>query len=200
MKKQWLRTSFRLKKESEERIKSLCDRSGYKQKEILDEVIRRGFEMKIFSDEVEKSETSIFPEVYKPWIDLQKTSRKTYEITKQNSKFLEDIVSVHDYLNRDQVLNLLIYIVSDGLIFPLKKERKKLLKIKPKLKRLIGLKNLIERDLTDVLGDNSDALTLLNWKELNSSLQAFERAFDKWSGVTIVTKKKDNSAKTGRIL
>ena len=193
MKKKWLRTTFRLKPESELRLKNVCERSGYKQKEILDEVMRRGLEMNIFSEEVEKSETSIFPDVYKPWIDLNETHRKTYEVTNINIEGIDKIVRVHNYLNRDQVLNMFVFIVSETLCFPLKSERKKMQKIRPKIKRLSGLKKMIEKDIADVLGKNADALTIIQWEAFSKSLENFEKAFDRWSSDTLFYKNEKNN-------
>lgn len=193
MKKKWLRTTFRLKPESELRLKNLCERSGYKQKEILDEVMKRGLDMNIFSEEVEKSETSIFPDVYKPWIDLNKTHRKTYEVTNINIEGIDKIVRIHDYLNRDQVLNMFIFIVSESLCFPLKSERKKMQKIRPKIKRLTGLKKMIEKEIIGVLGKDADALTIIQWESFSKSVENFEKAFDRWSSDTLFYKNEKNN-------
>ncbi len=190
MKKKWMRTSFRLKPESEAKLKNLCERSGYKQKEILDEVVRKGLEMNNFSEEIEKSETSIFPEVYKPWVDLTNAQRKTFEVTSQNIEGIDKIIRVHNYLNRDQVMNMFIFIISEALSFPLKVERKKLQKIRPKIKRLIGLKKMIEKDINNVLGKDANGLTIIQWKSFSDSIEHFEKAFHIWSSDTMFYKNK----------
>lgn len=199
MNKKWLRTSFRLKPESELRLKSLCERSGYKQKEILDEVMRRGLEMNIFPEPIGKPDISVLPDVYKPWIELNETHRKTYEVTNINIEGIDKFVRVHDYLNRDQILNVLVFIVSESLSFPLKNERKKMQKIRPKIKRLAGLKKMIEKDIIDVLGKDTDALFLVKWDQLSRSLEEFEKAFDRWSSDTLFYKNK-NVKTQGRFL
>ena len=208
MNKKWLRTSFRLKPESEIRLKNLCERSGYKQKEILDEVVRGALAMNIFSDEIEKSEKSekseeseksIFPEVYKPWVDLTNAQRKTYEVTSQNIEEIDKIIQVHNYLNRDQVMNMFVFLTSEALCFPLKVERRKLQKIRPKIKRLIGLKKMIEKDILNVLGKDADALTIIRWKSFSDSVEHFEKTFDRWSSDTLFYKNK-NQKTQGRSL
>lgn len=185
MKKVWVRTSFRLKADSVKRLKNLCERSGYKQKEILDEILNRGLDSNIFSKELaERKDTSKpieVPEVYKSWVDLSNTQRTTYEVNQSNLEGLDKIVEVHHYLNRDQVLNIIIFRMSEALSFPLKAERKKLLKLTPKIKRLIGLKKMIEKDILKTLGEDTTALSVIQWKQFSESVEHFERAFAVWS-------------------
>jgi len=177
MKKKWTRTSFRIRKADHERLKAMSDRAGYKIKDFLDELINRQFNSGIW-DKNDEKEVS---EVYKDCLELAQSSRVTFEISTTALEQLSGIQENHKDLNRDQILSIMIFASDNMFAFPLRLERARLRKMRPLVKRIVGLKKRLESDLNKSFHSDHAMYVLLGWDQFIESVNRLDRASEKWS-------------------
>lgn len=177
MKKGWTRTSFRIRKADHERLKAMSDRAGYKIKDFLDELINRQYKSGIW----EKNDENEVSEVYRECLELAQSSRVTFEVSTAALTKLNEIQENHKDLNRDQILSIMIFASDNMFAFPLRLERARLRKMRPLVKRIVGLKKRLESDLKRSFHGDHAMYVLIGWDNFVKSVAHLDGASEKWS-------------------
>ncbi len=178
MKNEWQTTSFRVQSAAHDKLKKLSERSGCKLKELLDEIIKRSARS--------PQQWRVVPGAkldhhYSQAADLSKASRITFEVTTESLRLLTKIVIEHPDLSRDQVLSIMISVAEESFRFPMRAERKKIAKLRPQVKRIIGLSKIIDRQLKAYFPKDHLVYELTNWNDFQKALINLEGGFEKWS-------------------
>jgi len=176
MKNKWSRTTFRIRKVDHQKLREMSDRAGYKIKEFLDEIIKRQAVSGIW----EKGEGEI-PEVYKDCLRLTGSSRVTFEISDEAMSVINQIAEDHKDLNRDQILSIMIFTSGYIFGFPLRLERKRLKKLKPLVKRIVGLSRTLDRELQKGFAVGHSIYGIIDWNGFLESTKRLDGATEAWS-------------------
>jgi len=179
----WQRTTFRVTKKTRDRLSNLSRRSGLKQKEILDEIIKRSSRNGIW----DCNPSEKIAQIYLECIDLKESERITFEISEKALTELNKISSLHSDLTRDQVLNLMVFSENFHLGFPLKKQRMALSKINPEIRNLnkIAKKIQIKVNKIFVADSEDDARGCIRWDSFINELNIMTASIEKWSATRI---------------
>ena len=177
MKAGWTRTSFRVKPEAHQKLRELSERSGCKLKEFLDETIKRSARSGLWRVEPDGK----LADSYLECVELQDADRVTFEVSAEAMGLIGKIVEDHPDLNRDQVLSVILFTANHIYGFPLRAERKKLAKLRPQIKRLLGLSKMIDRELRKQFPDGHLVFALTGWEDFKKELTRLEGGFEKWS-------------------
>lgn len=177
MKGNWTRTSFRVQRNAHKKLKELSERSGCKLKEFLDETIKRSARSTLWQ---------VIPggklaDSYLQCVELQDAERVTFEVNEEALRLIGKIAGDHPDLNRDQILSIMLFSAQDIYGFPLRAERKKLAKLRPQIRRMIGLSKMIDRELRKQFPDGHAVYALTNWDSFQEELSSLEGGFEKWS-------------------
>lgn len=177
MKNEWKRTSFRIRKIDHERLKSMSDRAGYKIKDFLDELIKT----QVASGIWEKNQSEGVSDVYKECLELKNSKRVTFEVSSSGLNRLNEVQQNHSDINRDQILSIMIFSSDSMFAFPLRLERARLKKIRPLIKRVVGLRKTIEIRLKKSFKDDHILYLILGWNDFLKSVERLDQASEKWS-------------------